>query len=210
MNTPLLGPAEIFTILFVTLGPLKVLGPFLQRTHDIPEAALHQIAIRGFVIATVAIIVGGFLGTFLMSNWHVSFPALTLSAGVIFFLIALRQLMEQYLTQPAATAQSGPLPPAPLAAATRLVFPIILPPYGIAAVMALLARSPDAGRTLTIVAILIGIMILDLLAMWFTRRILVGFIPLVLQVVGAVLAVLQVALSVEFMLLGLRSLHVIS
>ena len=210
MNTPLLGPGEIFTLLFVTLGPLKVLGPFMQRTHDMSEPALHQVAIRGFVIATIAIVAGGFLGTFLMANWHVSFPALTLTAGIIFFLVALRQLMEQYLTQPLAAAQSGPLPPAPLAAASRLVFPIILPPYGIAAVMALLAKSDSTERTLTIVGILIGIMILDLLAMWFTRRILVGFIPLVLQVVGAVLAVLQVALSVEFMLLGLKSLHVIS
>jgi multiple antibiotic resistance protein len=205
----LLGPAEVFTLLFVTLGPLKVLGPFMQRTQGIPEPALRQIAIRGFIIATLAIIGGGFLGTFLMGKWQVSFPALTLAAGVIFFLVALRQLLEQYLSQPAPAAPDT-LPPAPLAAASRLVFPIILPPYGIAAVMALLARSDNAARTETIIAILFGIMVLDLLAMLFTRRILVGFIPLVLQVIGAVLAVLQVALSVQFMLLGLKTLHVIA
>jgi hypothetical protein len=28
----MIGPAEIFTIFFVTLGPLKLLGPFAQRT----------------------------------------------------------------------------------------------------------------------------------------------------------------------------------
>jgi multiple antibiotic resistance protein len=208
MDTPMLGPAEIFTLLFVTLGPLKVLGPFMQRTRDIPDQVVHQIALRGFVIATVAIIVGGFLGTFLMDKWQVSFPALTLSAGVIFFLVALSQLMEQYT--PAQSAPPEPLPPTALGAARRIVFPIILPPYGIAAVMALLARSENAARTETIVAILIGIMVLDLLAMWFARRVLVGPVPLVLQVLGAVLAVLQVALSVQFMLLGLKTLHVIS
>jgi small neutral amino acid transporter SnatA (MarC family) len=45
--------------------------------------------------------------------------------------------------------------------------------------------------------------------MLFARFILRGFAIIVLQVLGAVLAVLQVALSVQFMLLGLRSLGVI-
>jgi multiple antibiotic resistance protein len=208
METSILGPAEIFTLFFVTLGPLKIVGPFMQRTRDVPDRVLHQIALRGFVIATVAITFGGFLGTFLMDKWRVSFPALTLAAGVIFFLVALSQLMEQYT--PAQSAPPEPLPPSPLAAARRIVFPIILPPYGIAAVMALLARSDSTPRTEIIVAILLGIMVLDLLAMWFARRILVGPVPLVLQVLGAVLAVLQVALSVQFMLIGLKTLHVIS
>jgi multiple antibiotic resistance protein len=53
------------------------------------------------------------------------------------------------------------------------------------------------------------VMCLDLLAMLFARFILRGFAIIVLQVLGAVLAVLQVALSVQFMLLGLRSLGVI-
>ena len=61
-----------------------------------------------------------------------------------------------------------------------------------------------------ILVLVLIIMVLDLVAMLFARRILVGFTVLILQVIGAVLAVLQVALSVEFMLAGLRSLGVLA
>ena len=41
-----LGPGEIFTIFFITIGPLKLLGPFVQRTHGLDDTAVRQIAVR--------------------------------------------------------------------------------------------------------------------------------------------------------------------
>jgi multiple antibiotic resistance protein len=123
-------------------------------------------------------------------------------------MVALRQLLEQY-EPPRAPASVEPLPASPLAATCRLVFPIVLTPCGVAAVIALLAASEDTMRTLVILGLLVFVMCLDLLAMPFARFILRGFTIIILQVLGAVLAVLQVALSVQFMLLGLRSPHVI-
>jgi small neutral amino acid transporter SnatA (MarC family) len=52
--------------------------------------------------------------------------------------------------------------------------------------------------------------VLVLVAMLFARRILVGFAILILQVIGAVLAVLQVALSVQIIIGGLRMLGVLA
>lgn len=201
------GPAEIFTVFFVTLGPLKVLAPFTQHTHGIEEPTLRQVAWWTFVVATLGITAGGLLGRLLLVNWHISVPALTLTGGIVFFLVALRHLLEQY--QPASAAPPEHLPASSLAAACRLVFPIVLTPYGIAVVIALLANSNDTARTTTILGLLLLIMALNLLAMLFARRILVGFAIIILQVLGAVLAVLQVALSVQFILLALRELNVI-
>jgi multiple antibiotic resistance protein len=132
---------------------------------------------------------------------------MTMTAGVIFFLVALKQLMQQY--EPPHQAAPEPLPASPVAAALSLVFPIVLTPYGIAAVIALLAASPDSMRTLTIFGLLMLVMVLNLIAMTYARRILVGSVAIVLQVLGAVLAVLQVALSVEFIIRGLRGLGVL-
>jgi multiple antibiotic resistance protein len=86
---------------------------------------------------------------------------------------------------------------------------MLLTPYGIAAVIALLASSPDSARTAMIVGFVFVVMLLNLLAMLFARRILVGPMVIVLQVLGAVLAVLQVALAVQIILMGLRSLGVL-
>jgi multiple antibiotic resistance protein len=203
----MIGPAAIFTFLFVMLGPLKVLGPFAARTRGMDMPRVRHIAIWVFVVALIAAIGGGFLGRALLANWHVSPPALTLAGGVVFFIVALRQLLEQY--EPAHAVAAEPLPEAPIAAACRLVFPIVLTPYGIAAVIALLASSTDSERTLTIVGLVVFVMVLNLVAMLFARRVVVGFTVLVLQVLGAILAVLQVALAVEFMFLALRQMRVL-
>jgi small neutral amino acid transporter SnatA (MarC family) len=203
----MIEPAEVFTFFFVTLGPLKVLGPFAERTRDIDDATTRQIAVRAFAVATVAVIVGGFLGRAHLAHWHVPIPALMLAGGIVFFLVALIRLLQQY--EPPRRAPEA-LPKAPTAAALRLVFPIVLTPYGVAILIVLMAASPSAERMATIIALLLLVMVLNLLAMLYARRILVGFTIIVLQVLEALLAVMQVALSIEFILAGLRGLDVVA
>jgi multiple antibiotic resistance protein len=202
----LLGLGTVFVLLFVTLGPIKIVGPFAQLTRDTDEAQMKRIAVRAFVIAVIAVIVGGFVGEVLIKNWKISIPALTLAGGIIFLLVGLSLVLEQY--QPARGAPP-PLPEAPMAAALRLAFPTVVTPYGIAAVIALLVNSPDAARTASILAILIGVMVLNLLLMLYVRRIMGGVTVIALQIFGAVLGVLQVALAVQLILRGLHELGVV-
>jgi len=204
----MIGPAEIFTIFFVTLGPLKILGPFAHRTRALDDATMRKIAMWAFVIATVAIVVGSLIGRALTAKWHISTGSLLIAAGIIFFLVALKQLMEQY--EPHASEAPSPLPASPMAAAARLLFPIVLTPYGIATAIVLLSASGEAERTELIIALLVAVMVLNLLAMLFARKILVGVVMIVLQVLGAVLGVLQAGLAIEFIVRGLQQLGVIS
>lgn len=204
----MIGLGQIFTILFVTLGPLRLLAPFSQRTRGVDGATVRRIALWTFAVATFGIVAGSFLGRSMLQNWGVSIPALRLTGGIVFFLVALRQLLEQY--EPGHTGPPEALPTSPLAAATRLVFPMVLTPYGVVAVITLLTTSTDTQRTVTVLGLVMVVMVLDLLAMLLARRILVGFAVVILQVIGSVLAVLQVALSVEFMIAGLRSLGVLA
>jgi multiple antibiotic resistance protein len=203
----LVGYGAIFTLFFVTLGPLKVLGPFVQLTHDADEPTMRRIAVRAFVLALIAVVGGGFAGRALLENWSISASAMLLSGGIIFALVGLGLVLEQY--QP-AHPPSPPLPAAPMAAAMRITFPIVVTPYGIAALIVVLANSRDAERTGGILAILLAVMVLNLLAMLYARRIMGGVTVMVLQILGAVLGVLQVALAVEMILRALRELHVLS
>ena len=205
-----LGPPEIFTIFFITLGPLKMLGPFVQRTHGLDDALVRKIAVRAFLIATVSAIAGGFLGAVLLANWHVSIGAMVIAGGIVFLLVGLRQLLQQYEPLRAPDPSAPALPASPTAAALRLLFPIVLPPFGIAAVIVLLSLSADAERTGTIVAAVIGVMVLNLLGMWFARKLLVGVTMVVLQILGAVLGILQAGLAVQIILRGLMDLKLIS
>jgi len=205
-SADLLGLGAVFTLLFVTLGPLKILGPFVQETRNVAAPMLRQIALRAFVVALVAVVAGGFIGKALLGNWNISVAALEMSGGIIFFLVGLRLVLEQYNTVRAAPE---PLPEAPMAAAMRVTFPLVVTPYGIAALIVMLANSPDSARTLSVLAILAGVMVLNLLAMLFARQIMAGLMVIVLQILGAVLGVLQVALAVEMMVHGLQELGVL-
>lgn len=77
----MLGPPEIFTLFFVTLGPLKTIVPFAIRTQGIPEQRVQHIAVRAFVIATLGIVAGVLFGQFLGGKCHISLLAMTLASG---------------------------------------------------------------------------------------------------------------------------------
>jgi hypothetical protein len=51
----MLGLGAIFTIFFITLGPLKLLGPFAQQTRSLDIAKLRGIAFRAFGIGVIAV-----------------------------------------------------------------------------------------------------------------------------------------------------------
>lgn len=203
-----IGVAEIFTIFFITLGPLKILGPWVQRTHELDRATERKVAIWSFIIATIAIVAGSSLGRILAANWGVSTATLSITAGIIFFLVALKQLLAGY-EPPHTAVPPPPLPPKPVAAAATLLFPVVLTPYGIAAAILLLASNREAERIGLIIGLLVLVMVLNLLAMLYARRILIGPVMIVLQIVGAILGVLQVGLAIEFMVFGLRALGVL-
>ena len=202
-----LGAGSIFTLMFVMLGPLKVIGPFARLTHEMDETGVRKIAIRVFCIALVAVVAGAMVGRALLRSWNISPPALLLAGGAIFFVVGMRVVLEQYA--PASTPPAR-LPDSPMAAAMRIAFPTVVTPYGTASAIVLLAHTHDVERTLTIFAILVGVMLLNLLAMLYARRMLGGTTAIVFEILGAVLGVLQVALAVTIMLHALRDLGVLN
>ena len=204
----MLGLGAVFTLFFVTLGPLKLLGPYAQQTHELDAAALKTISIRVFIIGLISIMIGGNVGSTLAAKWQISVPAILIATGLIFFLVAIRLVMAEYTSVPPVPPR--PLPPEPMAAALRLTFPLMVTPYGIAAVIALLTMADNPERTLAIYIILAVIMVLNLLVMIYIRQIMRGPVLLVLQVVGSVLGVLQVALAVEILIRGGQHLKIFS
>ena len=203
MNAPILGTAEILTLFFVTLGPLKLLGPFVARTEALDEAALRATALRVFAVGLSAVVLGGLFGRALIAKYRIAPPALIITIGIVFFLVAVRLVLDQY----GAREAPAPLPAAPMAAALALTFPAVVTPYGIAAVILLLTTADDRERTLTVLGLAAAVMALNLLAMLFARRIMRGLVLFGLQILGAVLGVVQVALAVQIVIAGIRALQ---
>jgi multiple antibiotic resistance protein len=77
-----------------------------------------------------------------------------------------------------------------------LAFPIIVTPYGIAAVIVFLTFCTDLKSRLDIGIIVLGIMALNLFIMLITRHIY-KFLSVFLAILGAILGVVQVALGLN-------------
>ena len=199
--------AQIFTFLFLMLGPFKIIGPFSKITKAADPALARQIAVRAIVFSSLALLVAALLGESFLNKYGIPLPILSLAAGIILFLVALHGILQQFAAPaPQGVAADAEIPVPTLATAlTPLAFPTIVTPYGIATLIVFLAFSQDLQSKLTIGAILLAIMALNLAIMILARR-LPTALSLALAVLGAVLGVIQVALGLQIINNSLRAL----
>ncbi len=192
-----LGLGEIFIFLFITLGPFTVLRSFAQLTRNSEASFRTQLATRTFVTALIAAVVSAVLGSALMGRWQVSVPAIAFTAGILLFVVALRDLIALYDTQPPADAPTPTL----AMAIFPLAFPNIVTPAGLAIAITLLALGPDARWQ--ILGCITAVIVIDYLVMLFAKP-LITVLWLPLALLGVVLLVLQVALSIQIVIFAIR------
>ena len=93
-----LPPVQIFTLLFLMLGPFKIIGPFAQLTKGADDRQAHRIAWLSIVFASAALLVAALLGSSILDSYRIPVPVMALAGGLILFLVALKNLLEQFQT----------------------------------------------------------------------------------------------------------------
>ena len=192
-----LGARRMFVLLFLMLGPIKILVPFVTITHGTDAAFRRRLATRALFFSIAALILGGALGRTLLERLEIPVPVLALTVGLALFLIALGNIRDQF-SEPVRPISAGK-PPGLHLAINPLAFPTIVTPSGIAAIMIFAVLAQDERMKLTIAGITLSILLLDWLAMLFAHAILKWLGP-ALQVLAVVLSVTQVALGLQVML----------
>jgi multiple antibiotic resistance protein len=86
-----------------------------------------------------------------------------------------------------------------------LSFPMIVTPYGVAAVIICMALTPDYIIKSEIYVALLGLMFINLVAMLLAKPIL-KYLGTVMLLLGTVLAIIQVALGLTIIFKGLHAL----
>jgi len=198
-----LSAGQIFTFLFLTLGPIKVIGPFARITQRADLWLAHRIAWRAILFSIFALLLAALIGESFLQRYNMPVPVLALAAGIVLFLVALQGILQQFT--PPARSEGEPAPATVSMAITPIAFPTIVTPYGIAALIVFITISPDWRGKLAIGVILLGIMLLDLAAMLLARHLL-RFLGVFLQILGAVLGIIQVALGLQIILNSLQKL----
>ena len=201
--------AQIFTFLFLMLGPFKIIGPFAKITRGADAAVVRRIAVMATLFASLALLVAAMLGERILQSYGIPLPVLALSGGVILFLVALQTVLQQFVPHETETHVDGAPPTAAVPtlqmAMMPLAFPTIVTPYGIAALVAFIGLSPDLETRLVIGAIVCAIMGLNLIVMLVSRH-MMPVLGVLLPILGAVLGVVQVALGLQIVHNSLRTL----
>jgi multiple antibiotic resistance protein len=193
--------------LFVALGPLNVIGPFATITSGRAAAFKRGVALKGFLVSTIALLFAATLGAKTLQAWGISVGALLLAAGAILFLVALQPVLAGYIQRPVQAPAAIPARSESELAFSPLAFPTIITPYGLALLILLFTLYPVGSGGLRILAIASFVLALDLLAMLCTD--LLAKVPLFkpgLDILGCVMGVLLIALGVQAVADGFRLL----
>jgi multiple antibiotic resistance protein len=206
-----LSYGDIGILFFLTLGPLKAILPFARVTRGTGPAFQRTVAWQSTAIATAIVLVVALLAPFILTNWHVSPPAIIITGGIILFYQALHIITQM---PPAASTvtdrETSPSPPSPAIAIFPIAMPAIVTAPGIAAIATIVVLNRhDVVHDAMVVALLLAVMVLNLLTLWNNEAILKSGLAGVLPVIGWVLAVLQAALAVQMVIYSLRVLEVL-
>jgi small neutral amino acid transporter SnatA (MarC family) len=199
---------DVFLILFIGMGPIKVLLLYVAATKDASKELQRKVAVKAVTTATTVGIVLLVAGVVFMKVLHFSRGALTIAGGIILLLLALSIVLS-----PAKKEDHEAAPDEETLmtmAAYPLGIPMLLNPIGIVALTVFSAEAQKLtqfavllGMLLVVAAIDLGVFLLShRLDNWLTHdRILV---------MEKVLGILLAALAVQLILAGLADVGVIT
>jgi multiple antibiotic resistance protein len=127
----MITPLFIFTVFMLTLGPIKTVPAFFAMTQSQAPNSARALALRGTMVATAVCIAIAVAMTGLAASWRVSPDDLRIAGGILLFA-ASRETIGQF-GRPPPPPQSAPPPQRP--AITPLAVPIIVTPWGVAAIL---------------------------------------------------------------------------
>jgi multiple antibiotic resistance protein len=201
----------VFTIFFVTLGPIKTIPAFFGLTKDASPQFQRKTALQAALISTALCLFIALIGRNVLGKWGVSLDALKLAGGLILLLAALKVVTMQ----PQPVGGQKATVDTPLAATIKLAIaplstPIIITPYGVVAILFyMVIAKNNLDLETKILGIVFFIMVLNYLGMLFADKIMKVVGMPILRLIGWIFAVMQSALAIDIMLGAFQSLGVI-
>lgn len=203
MDLALYIPA--FVTLFVIIDPIGLAPLFVALTQGMSTRARRLVAIRACLVALGLLTLFGLAGEAVLNFLGISMPAFRIAGGILLFLTALDMLFERRTRRRQDQADTAhPDDPSVF----PLAIPLIAGPGAIATMILLTGRD---GADVLHIALVHGVMAV-VLAVVFALFLLASPLerllgPVGINVVTRLLGMLLAALSVQFVIDGLRDLQ---
>ncbi|MFC7705027.1 MarC family protein [Plastorhodobacter daqingensis] len=189
-----------FVALFVVIDPIGLAPLFIALTAGMTQRERVAVGLRACAVSIALLTLFGLAGEGVLAFIGISMPAFRIAGGILLFLTALDMLFDRR-----APRREGQTIPAEDPSVFPLAMPLIAGP-GAMATMILLAGQTESNLALLAVHLVMAAVV----AMCFLLFLLAGPIERVLGrtgtlVVTRLLGMLLAALSVQFVIDGLRS-----
>ena len=191
-----------FVTLFVVIDPIGLTPIFIALTPDQSGAERRRIGARSLVIAAVLLTLFGLTGDAILSAIGISISAFRIAGGLLLFLTALDMLFERRTER--REGQAGGEEASHDPSVFPLAMPLLAGPGALATMILLVGENQGVGHVLMVhlmMLIVLGIcMVLFALATPLARALGRTGVMVVTRLLGMLLA----ALSVQFVIDGLR------
>jgi multiple antibiotic resistance protein len=201
------GLDQVALILFIGMGPVKVIVYYLAAIRDATPAVGRRVAVRAVATATLTALGLLVVGALLFRLLHFSGPALVVASGIVLLAYGIEVILR---SEPASRRHEAADPTELMRKAVfPMGVPLILNPAGIAAATIFSAEAGSLGELGVLTAIVLGIALLDLIVLLAARPIGPRLPPEATLVLEQLLGVLLVAVAVELIVLGLKAFGII-
>lgn len=190
-----------FVTLFVVIDPIGLTPVFIALTPGLTAQQRRAIAIRATVIAAGLLFLFAFLGEQVLGFIGISMPAFRIAGGILLFLTALDMLFERRTKRREDQADVEDLP-------DPSVFPIAIPliagPGAIASIILLAGQAEGPVGMASVLGVMVAVLIIVFLLFLSAPLIERALGKTGIVVVTRLLGMLLAALSVQFVLDGIR------
>ena len=193
-----------FVTLFVIIDPIGLTPIFVALTPNMGRVERSKIAVQAVVIAFLILCSFAFFGEALLEVIGIGMPAFRISGGVLLFLIAVEMLFEK--RNPRRSSQANDPEPERDPSVFPLALPLLAGPGAMATMVLLMGQAEDSlTAQFMLVGVMAGVLLIALVLFLISGLMerLMGRTGV--NVITRILGVLLSALSVQFILDGLRA-----
>ncbi|KUJ80866.1 MarC family transcriptional regulator [Ruegeria marisrubri] len=191
-----------FTTLFVVIDPFGTAPIFVALTQDMDPATRRRVAYRTCLTATGILIAFAAFGEAVLGFIGISMPAFRVAGGALLFLTALDMLFERRTKRREDRAEEEEHPDPSV---FPLAIPLVAGPGSIATIILLAGQHPGFQGIFAATAVMLAVMAVVLLFFLSGGLIARGLGKTGLNVLTRLLGMLLAALSVQFILDGLKA-----
>ncbi len=199
MDSAFLIPA--FVTLFVVIDPVGLTPMFIALTQGADAAHRRAVALRACTIAALILTLFAFFGEAVLGFIGISMPAFRIAGGLLLFITALDMLFERRTKRREDNAEGEAFPDPSV---FPMAIPLIAGPGAIASVILLAGQAEGALEMAGVLGVMAANVVLALLLFLTAGPIEHALGRTGIVVVTRLLGMLLAALSVQFVLEGLR------